>query len=155
MKSLLYVLLFLLTVNFGIARAAEKASPTQRQIQQIMDRMEIAANAHDAARFLAPFLHKASLVFVINGHVIHGWSALYKQQLKWWHHGKSDAVYVATSPVKFQRLSADVMVTTQTLASRRTSPDGKLSKGSFAVTDIWQKLPEGWCIVYAHESWAR
>lgn len=155
MKSLLYIALLSLAVDFGIAQAAGKPPVTEQQIQSEMDRMEIAANAHDAARFLAPFLHNASLVFVINGQVIHGWDALYQQQLEWWHHGKSDAVYTQTGPVGFQQLSADVVVTTQTLASRRTLPDGKPGKGHFAVTNIWKKLPQGWRIVYAHESWAR
>ena len=92
---------------------------------------------------------------MLNGEVIHGWDALYAQQLKWWRNGKSDVRYTAAGPQEFMTLAPDVVVTTLSLTSVRTLSNGKISKGSFAVTDIWKKLPEGWRIVYGHESWAR
>jgi len=58
-------------------------------------------------------------------------------------------------PTEFMLLGADVVVTTQALSSRRTTPDGKIGKGTFVVTYVWRELPQGWRIVYGHESWSR
>jgi ketosteroid isomerase-like protein len=152
----LALMVFVAGMAFTCAVCADSGpSPASLQIQRIMDRMEKAANAHDTDRFMAGYLHQPTLVFVINGTVIHGWDALHKQQLEWWRRGKSDVIYTQTGPTGFQQLSADAAVTTRTFASRRTLPDGKSSTGSFAVTEIWRKLPQGWRIVYSHESWVR
>ncbi len=151
----LAVMVFMASVVFiGAARADAGMTSAKLQIQPIMDRMKEAANAHDTDRFMAAYLHQPTLVFVINGTVIHGWDALHKQQLKWWHHVNSDVVYTQTAPTEFEQIGSDLVVTTRTLNSRRTGPDGKISTGHFAVTLIWRKLAEGWRIVYSHESWA-
>jgi len=155
MKTSAVITLILSAMFSGSALADSGQSSAPAQIQPILEKMSVAANAHDTKGFLAAFLHQPTLVFVFNGRVIHGWNALYKQQLEWWRHGKSDAVYTQTGPTEFKQLSAAVVLTTRTLTSRRTLPDGKISTGSFAVSDIWQKLPQGWRIVYSHESWAR
>jgi ketosteroid isomerase-like protein len=117
--------------------------------------MQHAANAHDTDRFMAPFVHQPSLVFAIDGEVIHGWDALHAQQLKWWRNGKSDVVYTPTGDIQIMSLASNLAVSTQTLSSRRTLPNGKTSTGTFVVSYIWKKLPQGWQIVYGHESWSR
>jgi ketosteroid isomerase-like protein len=137
----------------GFAGAPEPS--VQQQIQPILNEMMSAAKAHDTDRFMAVYLHRSDLVFVFNGKIIHGWDELREQQLQWWRHGKTDVVYTQNGPTQFKRLSGDAVVTTQSLSSRRTMPDGKVSTGGFTVTDIWRKLPQGWRIVYAHESWMR
>ena len=139
----------------GSASAATPPVSVQQQIKTLSDDMARAANAHDTDRYMALFAHDPNLVFAINGRVIHGWDALHAQQLKWWRNGKSDVVYTQSGATGFMPLDADAVVTTQTLSSRRTGPDGKLSTGSFVVTSIWKKLPQGWRIVYGHESSAR
>ena len=139
----------------GSASAATPPVSVQQQIKTLSDDMARAANAHDTDRYMALFAHDPNLVFAINGRVIHGWDALHAQQLKWWRNGKSDVVYTQSGATGFMPLDADAVVTTQTLSSRRTGPDGKLSTGSFVVTSIWKKLPQGWRIVYGHESRAR
>lgn len=96
-----------------------------------------------------------SLVFAIDGRVIRGWDALHAQQLIWWRNGKSDVVYTPQGKTEFTALSSDVAVTTESLASHRTLPDAKVRDGTLVVTSIWKKLPQGWRIVYGHESWAR
>ncbi|MEO7148666.1 MAG: nuclear transport factor 2 family protein [Rhodanobacteraceae bacterium] len=143
------------TLFAGCAHASSIASSAQQQVQAIWDGMQHAANTHDTDRFMAPFEHQQSLIFAINGEVIHGWDALRAQQLKWWQNGKSDAVYTQRGNAEFMPLTADLMLTTSTLASRRTMADGKVSNGTFVVTYVWKKLPQGWRIVYGHESWAR
>lgn len=114
-----------------------------------------AARAHDAKSFMAAFRHGPELVAVNNGVVIHGWNALYAQQLKWWHDVKSDVVYKSTGLTEYMRLAPGVWVTTMTMSSLRTGPDGKVAVGTFAVTAIWRKFADGWRIVYSHGSWAK
>lgn len=145
-----------LCVLFAANVHADTGPRSARQsIQSIWDGMQRAANAHDTDRFMAPFLHQPSLVFAFNGELIHGWDALHEQQLKWWHNGKSDVVYAPVGDIEIMSLGTNVAVSTQTLSSRRTLPDGKISTGTFVVSYVWKKLPQGWQIVYGHESWSR
>ena len=139
----------------GNIHAASVVPSTQTQIQSVMTRMHQAAKAHDADRFMAAYLHEPSLMFAIDGQVIHGWDALHAQQLKWWRHGKTDVVYTPQGETAFMLLAPDVAVTTETLTSHRTLPDGKVSDGTLVVTDVWKKMPQGWLIVYGHESWVK
>ncbi len=112
-----------------------------------------AAAAHDTGHFMAPFLHATSLVFVFDGRFIHGWNTLYRQQLKSWQHGKSDVRYRMEYPVEFMPLAPGVEVTTLRLNARRVLSNRTVSTSAIVVTYIWRRLPEGWRIVYGHESW--
>jgi hypothetical protein len=38
------------------------------------------------------------------------------------------------------------------MTSHRTLPSGAVSDGAFAVSSLWQKRPEGWRVIYSHES---
>lgn len=137
---------------------AETPTPSidqQQQIRALLREMDVAANAHDTDRFMAPFLHAKSLVFVINGVVIHGWDVLRDQQLQWWRNGKMDVVYTPQGDPEFMILKPDLMAVTRVFTSSRTGPDGHASQSTFAVSMIWQKLPGGWRIVYDHESRGR
>lgn len=150
-------ILLLAVLSFaGIAavHARDRAMTAQQQVQAALDGMEQAANAHDTDRYMAFFAHRPELVFAFNGEVIHGWDALRAKQLEWWQHGKSDAVYTETGKAEFLTLADGLLVTTSPLAARRTLADGTTSTGQFVVTSIWKKLPQGWRVVYAHESWA-
>jgi len=118
----------------------------------MLDELMLAANAHDTDRFLAAYLHQPALVFVFNGVVTKGWDALEALQLKWWNNGKSDVVYTQRGSSEFTVLGPDAVVVTNPLGSRRTLPNGQASTGEFTVTMVWQKRPEGWRIVQAHES---
>lgn len=129
--------------------------PAPQQIRTQWHEMQRAADAHDTDRFMAPFARGPGLVFAVNGKVIHGWDALHAQQLKWWNHGKSDARYTQVGKLEVVALGPDAEVSTASFTSRRTGPDGKISTGSFVVTYIWKRLPQGWRIVYGHESWTR
>jgi len=127
----------------------------RQQIEPMIHEMEQAANAHDTDRFMAAYVHQPTLIFVINGEVIHGWSALREQQLKWWLNGKTDVVYSPSGEPEYSVLGPDTVAVTLPLASSRMQPDGTKSRGTFVVSMIWEKLPEGWRIVYAHESATR
>lgn len=136
--------------------AAAQAAPTPvQQIQPILDQQMAAANAHDTDRFLADYLHDSTLVLVFNGTVTTGFDSVRALQLKWWDHGKSDAVYTSREAPIFRVLTPDAVVVTQPLASRRTGPDGKTVTGDFTSTSVWQKLPQGWRVVAVHESTVR
>ncbi len=121
----------------------------------MLDEIALAANAHDTDRYLALYLHQPSLVFIANGLEIHGWDDLRIQQLKWWNNGKSDVVYTQHGPTEFVVLAPDSVMTTQSLTSHRTLPNGQPGDGTFVITSLWKKLPEGWKVVYGHESWVR
>jgi hypothetical protein len=84
--------------------------------------------------------------------VIQGWDSLRENQLKWWLNGKSDVVYTLKGKSEFQVLSPTIVAVTQLETSTRTLPSGETGKNDFAISMIWQKLPEGWRVVYDHES---
>lgn len=134
---------------------AQSKLSVEQQIRPLLNQQMLAANAHDTDRFLATYIHDASLIFAVNGQVIRGYDSLHEQQLKWWNNGKSDVVYSEQSPPEFIRLGPKTALVTEQMASHRTLPNGKPSDGRFAVTTIWQQLPVGWRVVYCHESWAR
>ena len=139
-----------------VACPVRAVSPSpQEQVQPLVDASERAANAHDTDAYMAYLQKSPDLVFAFNGQIIRGWDKLHAQQLVWWKNGKSDAVYTATAAPEFDTLAPDTVLVTQQMYSRRTGTDGKPSLGTFVVTSVWKHLPEGWRIVYAHESWAR
>lgn len=154
MKAMLRIAGLLGMLVAGGLHAGGTPSPA-RQIRAQWDDMQRAANAHDTDGFMAPFAHGPDLVFAVNGEVIHGWDALHAQQLKWWNHGRSNARYTQTGKLELVALGPEAEVSTASFTSRRTGPDGKISTGRFVVTYIWKKLPQGWRIIYGHESWAR
>ena len=155
MRQLLTTLLLTGLFSAGAAHASDHAASARQQIQSALDEMERAANAHDTDRYMALFAHQPSLVFAANGEVFRGWDALHAQQLKWWQNGKATGVYSENGTTQFMPLADNLMVTTSPLAARRTLPDGTTSRAHFVVTSIWKKLPQGWRVVYAHESWAK
>lgn len=145
----------LVSVFAATLAQAQPDRSAERDILPLLHEQMVAANAHDTDRFLAAFVHDATLVFVINGQVIRGFDTLREQQLKWWNQGKSDVVYSEQVPPQFLRLGRDTILVTQQLASSRTSPEGKPDERKFAVTAIWQRFRDGWRVIYAHESSAR
>jgi ketosteroid isomerase-like protein len=154
MKSLHSLTAFALLVALGWPARAASPSP-QEQVQPLVDASERAANTHDTDAYMAYLRKSPDLVFAFNGQIVRGWDKLHAQQLVWWKNGKSDVVYTATAAPEFDTLAPDTVLVTQQLSSRRTGADGKPSLGTFVVTSVWKHLPEGWRIVYAHESWAR
>jgi ketosteroid isomerase-like protein len=127
----------------------------QEQLQPLLAELDAAANARDTDRFMAAYLRQPSLIWLVNGMEIHGWDDLRAQQLKWWNGGKSDVVFSDRSAPEFTVLSPDAVIVTEMKESSRTLPDGTTGKNEFAVSMVWQKLPEGWKIVYGHESFSK
>ena len=137
----------------GSACAQSAASPAEQAIRPQMAKMFKAANAHDTDAFMAAMVRSPNLVFAINGEVIHGWDALHAQQLKWWDNGKSVAKYVQNGAPAFMALGPDVEIVTWPLVGSGSAHSGKAITSAFVVTYVWQRLPQGWRIVYGHESW--
>lgn len=134
------------------AFAASRPPSAQQQIQPMLNEMLRLANAHDTDRFMTFYLHQPSLIYVNNGIVIHGWNNLRAQQLKWWKNGMSDVVYRTNGATEFTVLAPSVVVVTEPRVSTRTGTDGKPRRNEFVVSETWEKLPEGWRVVYGHES---
>jgi ketosteroid isomerase-like protein len=147
--------LFVLCLILAPLSGAQSSHSAEQQILPLLHEQSLAANAHDTERFLASFLHSDALIFAINGEIIHGWNSLHDQQLRWWSSGKSDVVYREQAPPEFVSLGPKTVLVTQQMASHRTLPNGNPSDGTFVVTTVWQRLPAGWRVTYAHESWAR
>ena len=121
----------------------------------LFERMLVTANAHDVDGHLATYARDSTLVFVINDQIIRGWTELHERQRQWWQDGKSDAAYRVVGEPDYQMPAAGVVVQTYLLSSHRTLADGTPSDGRIAVTDIWRKGPDGWRILYAHESFGQ
>lgn len=143
----------LLMITAGAVHAAPPSA--SQAVEPLVTKMSQAANRHDTGAYMALFQKSPNLIFAIDGRIIRGWAALRAQQLAWWKNGKSDAVYTATAAPEFDTLAPDTVLVTQQMSSRRTGAGGKTSLGTFVVTSVWKRLPEGWRIVYSHESWAR
>jgi ketosteroid isomerase-like protein len=134
-----------------VSRESVPASVTA-QLTPLIGELQAAAGAHDTDRFMALYARRADLVAVFNGEEIRGWEDLHAQQLKWWKNGKSDVVYTPRGAPEILVLGPDAAVVTLLLDSTRTAADGTASKNSFAISMVWKKLPEGWRMVYSHES---
>lgn len=139
----------------GNAWAQSSSSEAERAIRPQMAKMFQAANAHDTDAFMATMVRRPDLIFAINGEIIRGWNALHTQQLKWWNNGKSNAKYAQNGAPAFMSLGPDVEVVTWPLVGSGTAHSGKATISDFVVTYIWQRLPQGWRIVYGHESWKK
>ena len=114
--------------------------------------MMLAANAHDTDRYMKAFATGPALVFAFNGSIIRGWPDLESQQMKWWNNGRSDVVYTMNGTPDIAVMGPGAAVVTMGLESRRTLANGQPATGTAVVTMAWQKLPEGWRVVQAHES---
>ncbi len=135
--------------------AAQTAPSPAEQIAPLLDSQVVAANAHDADRFLKTFVHDSTLVQVFNGEVTLGYPAVRALQLQWWQNGRSDVVYRRAAPPAFLVLDSGAVVVTQPLTAERAGADGRVTSRTIAVTMVWQKRPEGWRVAYQHESSAR
>ena len=166
MKNARAVAFFACMLLPGVARAQSDAAlkrgaseavsqAVRRQLTPLLDELMLAANAHDTDRFLAAYLHQPSLVMVFDGVVTKGWDNVRALQLKWWNNGVSDVVYSEPVSPEITVLDRSAAVVTQQMTSTRTLTGGGTSTGKFAVTMVWQRLPEGWRIVQVHESTVR
>jgi ketosteroid isomerase-like protein len=134
------------------ADTGDALAEARAEITPLFERMQTTASAHDADGHLAAYARDSTLLFVINDRAIRGFAALLEQQREWWKSGTSDVVYRLEGEPEFRMPAPGLVLQTYFLSSRRTLGDGTTRDGRLAVTDVWEKRPEGWRIIYAHES---
>jgi uncharacterized protein (TIGR02246 family) len=123
-----------------------------REVAPLLAEMGAAANAHDIERHVGFYAHDPSVMLIFNGEAIVGWEAIRDKQRQWWKNGKTDVVYKMQGDPNFRVLAPGFVVTTIFMKSSRTMPSGEVSENNFAVSALWQKRPEGWRVIYSHES---
>lgn len=138
--------------NRSIVAGVPAAVSPESELTPILDQMEKIANTHDVDAFMNFYEKSPSMVFVFNGSEVHGFDTLKDDQSKWWQDGKSDVVYTRQAAPEFTVLGPDAAVVTLEESSARTLPDGVKSRGTVVITEVFERRPEGWRIVYSHES---
>lgn len=118
----------------------------------MLDELAASANAHDADRHLAAYWRDPALVFVFNGEIIRGWDALHARQRQWWGDGRSTVIYRYQGEPLYELLREDLGMTTVLIVSSSPLPDACSTERQLAFTALWKRQPEGWRIVWAHES---
>lgn len=124
----------------------------QAEILPLIQAMQAAANAHDAEKHVSYYARDPRLMFIINDRAITGYDALLEQQREWWQNGKSDVTYTLVGEPTFSMPARGLVMTTYFLTSSRTMPDGAKRSTRFGISALWERRPEGWRIIHAHES---
>lgn len=146
-------LLSLIIPTSVLAAESENALEAARaDIAPLFAKMQAAANAHDTDGHLAFYAREPSLLFIINDQAIIGWEALREKQLQWWNNGKTDVVYTQVGQPDYRMPAPGLVMLTHFLTSRRTLPSGETRTTGFGISALWQRRPEGWRIIHAHEA---
>jgi ketosteroid isomerase-like protein len=125
---------------------------SRAEVAAALKGMGDAANAHDVERHVGYYAHTPDVTLIVDGEPLVGWDTIRDKQKEWWNNGKTDVVYQLQSAPEVVELAPNVVVTTLLMKAHRTLPGGEVKEGRFAVSAIWQKRPEGWKVVYSHES---
>jgi uncharacterized protein (TIGR02246 family) len=131
---------------------ADVALDARAEVAAALKGMGEAANAHDVERHVGYYAHIPEVTLIVDGEPLIGWDTIRDKQAQWWNNGKTDVVYEIEAAPEVRELAPDVVVTTLLMRAHRTLPNGEVKQGRFAVSAIWQKRPEGWRVVYSHES---
>ena len=137
------------------ADAATNSDAASAEVAPLLAEMGAAANAHDVDRHVGFYAHDGAVVFIFNGEPTIGWEAIRDKQREVWRNGTSDVVYTIQGKPTFLAAAPGLVVTTIFLKSHRTMPTGQIADGEFAISSLWQKRPEGWRVIYTHESTTR
>ena len=137
------------------ADAATNSDAASAEVAHLLAEMGAAANAHDVDRHVGFYAHDGAVVFIFNGEPTIGWEAIRDKQREVWRNGTSDVVYTIQGKPTFLAAAPGLVVTTIFLKSHRTMPTGQIADGEFAISSLWQKRPEGWRVIYTHESTTR
>jgi ketosteroid isomerase-like protein len=125
------------------------------EVSRALAQMGAAANAHDVEGHVGFYAHDPQVMLIYDGEAIVGWETIRDKQRDWWQGGKTDVVYTVQGKPEFRVLSPSLVMSTLLMKSRRTTPAGAVREGRFAVSALWQKRPEGWRVIYSHESSTR
>lgn len=153
MKTQITCFLLLVTSLTALAQVrSDDLAAARAEILPLFEAMQSAANAHDAEKHVSFYAREPSLLFVINDEAIVGYDALLAKQRQWWQNGKTNVTYKLAGEPDFRMPAPGLVMVTCFLTSRRTLPDGNTRDTRFGISALWQKRPEGWRIIYAHES---
>jgi ketosteroid isomerase-like protein len=150
-NSKLLVLILALFWAHPDLRADAPLEP-RAEVAAALKGMADAANAHDVERHVGYYARIPGVTLIVDGEPIVGWNTIRDKQEEWWNNGKTDVVYQLESAPEILELAPDVVVTTLLMKAHRTLPSGAVKEGRFAVSSIWKKGPDGWKVVYSHES---
>jgi uncharacterized protein (TIGR02246 family) len=131
---------------------ADTAGNPRAEVGAALQGMGDAANAHDVERHVGYYAHIPEVTLIVDGEQLKGWETIRDKQREWWNNGKTDVVYQFDGPPEVRVLAPDIVVTTLLMKAHTTLANGTARDGHFAVSAIWQKRPEGWRVVYSHES---
>jgi len=124
----------------------------QQQVAQLIAELLASANSHDTDRHCAVYARDAALIFIVNGEVIRGWDAYRERQRQWWDDGRATGSYEYRGEPAYEALGDDLGLTTAVIVARAELPDGQIRQRELVASALWKRRPEGWRIVYAHES---
>jgi ketosteroid isomerase-like protein len=121
-------------------------------VQPLLAELAASANAHDADRHMAVYAREPSLTFVFNGQIVRGWDQLREWQHRAWNDGNAKGSYrYAGSPI-VEALGNDCGHTIALIAATKEADGGSSVERILAHSALWRRRPEGWRIVFAHES---
>ena len=147
-----WLVLTLLIPAAAAAQSADDLASARAEITPLFAEMQAAANAHDTDRHLSFYAREPSLLFIINDQRIIGWEALRDKQRQWWNDGKTDVIYTQVGQPEYRMPGPGLVMLTHFLTSHRSLPSGEMRVTGFGISALWQKRPEGWRIIHAHES---
>ena len=124
----------------------------RKQVAALIAELLASANAHDTDRHCAVYARDAALIFIVNGEVIRGWDAYRERQRQWWDNGRATGLYEYRGEPAYEALGDDLGLTTAVIVARAELPDGQIRQRELVASALWKRRPEGWRIVYAHES---
>jgi ketosteroid isomerase-like protein len=131
---------------------AKSAARARAEVAPLLAAMGAAANRHDVEGHVGFYAHDPAVTLIFDGTPLVGWETIRDKQREWWKDGNTDVVYTILGRPDFQVPAPSVVISTLLMKSRRTLPNGETKEGGFAVSSVWQKRPEGWRVIYSHES---
>ena len=142
----------------AVAAGSAVEDRVRAEIMPAFEAMQAAANVHDAEAHVAFIANDPALIFVINGRRIIGWDAVLEQQRKWWPEGRIPAgsgkeiPYRLVAGPDFMVLDSRSALLSFVLDAPKTDAAGVRIDRTLAISQLWQKRPEGWRVTYVHES---
>ena len=158
LKQFVTALIGLLAWTSAAAAPTDLSERVRAEIMPSFEAMQAAANVHDAEAHVAFLANTPDLIFVINGRRIIGWEAVLEQQRKWWPDGKIPAgsgrepPYRLTAGPDFVVIDSNSALLSFILDAPKIDSAGKRLDRTLAISQLWQRRPEGWRATYVHES---
>jgi ketosteroid isomerase-like protein len=152
LKNWSFFLAFLALSLVGPDSRADAPLEPRTEVAAALKGMGDAANAHDVERHVGYYARIPNVTLIVDGEPLVGWNTIRDRQQEWWNNGKTDVVYQLQGTPEILELDPNLMVTTLLMKAHRTLSSGEVKEGRIAVSSIWQKGPDGWKVVYSHES---